>query len=61
MAALGFCCCTWVSLVVANGGYSPTVVHRLLLAVASLVEAQALCAWASVAAVCGLRSCGAQA
>ena len=55
VAAHGF------SLLVANGGYSPTVVHRLLLAVASLVEAQALGTWASVAGVCGLKSCGAQA
>ena len=35
---LGLCCCEGVSLVVASRGYSLGAVHRLCIAVASLVE-----------------------
>ena len=35
--ALGFCCCNSFSLISVRGGYSLVAVHRLLLAVASLM------------------------
>ena len=37
MALLGLHCCAIFSLVVASGGYSLAVLHRLLTVVASLV------------------------
>ena len=37
LAVLGLCCCVGFSLVVASGAFSLAVVHRLLIAVASLV------------------------
>ena len=36
LAVVGFCCCTGVSLVVANGGYSLVVAHWLLIAMVLL-------------------------
>ena len=36
-AVLGLCCCTRLFLVAMRGGYSLVVVHRLLIAVPSLV------------------------
>ena len=38
LTVLGLCCCAGSSLVVASGGHSVAAVHRLLTAVASLVE-----------------------
>ena len=38
LAILGLCCCVGFSPVAASGGYSLVAVHRLLIAVASLVE-----------------------
>ena len=49
MAALGLHCCAGFSLVAESGGYSPVVVHGLLIALASLVAEQGLTscdAWA---------------
>ena len=37
LAMLGLCCCSDFSLAVESRGYSPVAVHRLLIAVASLV------------------------
>ena len=37
LAVLGLRCCTGSSLAAVSGGYSPVVVSRLLIAVASLV------------------------
>ena len=55
-AALGF------SLTVTSGSYSPVTVHRLLIAVASLVAEHGLWgAQASVVAAHGFISCGSQA
>ena len=48
----------YFSLVVERGGYSLVVVHRLLIAVASLVEHGLWFAQASVAVAHGLSSCG---
>ena len=59
---LGLCCCSGSSLVVASGGYSLAMVHRLLIAVASLVAEHRL--WGthtSGLAAHGLKSCGFQA
>ena len=59
---LGLCCCSGSSLVVASGGYSLAMVHRLLIAVASLVAEHRL--WGtqtSGLAAHGLNSCGFQA
>ena len=42
MAVLGLHCCAIFSLVVASGGYSLAVLHRLLIAAASLVAEQGL-------------------
>ena len=59
---LGLCCCSGSSLVVASGGYSLAMVHRLLSAVASLVAEHRL--WGtqtSGLAAHGLNSCGFQA
>ena len=56
---LGLCCCEGFSLVVVSGCYALIVVHRLLIAVASLVAEHRL--WgtqASVAAAPGLSSTG---
>ena len=39
---LGLCCYTGFSVVAASGGYSPVVVRRLLIAVASLVKEHGL-------------------
>ena len=47
---LCLCCCSDFSLVAMSGGYSPVVVHRLLIVAASLVAAQAQGVGASVAA-----------
>ena len=38
LAVLGLHCCVWAFSVVVSGGYSPVVVHRLFIAVASLVS-----------------------
>ena len=38
LAVLGLCFCSGFSLVVESGGYSFVATHRLLVAVASLVE-----------------------
>ena len=37
LAVLGLCCCSDFSPAVESGDYSPVAVHRLLIAVASLV------------------------
>ena len=37
LAELGLCCCTGLSLVATSRGYSLVAVHKLLVAVASLV------------------------
>ena len=51
MAVLDLHCCTAFSLVVTNGGYSLDVVHRLLIAVASVVAKHRFWGrWASVVA-----------
>ena len=39
---LGLCCCTGFSRVVASRGYFVVVVHRLLIAVASLAAEHGL-------------------
>ena len=49
MAALGLRCCVGFSLVAESEGYSPVVVHGLLIALASLVAEKGLTncsAWA---------------
>ena len=51
LAALGLPCCAGFSLVVESGGYSPAVVHRLLIVVTSRCGAQAL-------GCVGFSSCG---
>ena len=63
VAVLGLHCCTGFSLVVASGGCSLVVAHRVLIAVASVVgEHRLWAAWASVVVVQApehwLRSCG---
>ena len=65
-AILGLCCCVGClifsalfSLVAASRSYPAAVVHRFLIAVASLVAEHGLHGvQASVAAAWGLRSCG---
>ena len=58
LALLGLCCCMSISLVAVSRGYSPVVVHELLIVVASLVAEHELSgARASVAAARGLSSC----
>ena len=58
----GLHCYMGFSLVAANGSYSLIVVHGLLIMVASLVAEHGLKgSQASVAAACGLSSCGSQA
>ena len=42
MAVLGLCCCAGFSLLAENGGFSLVAVHRLLIAVASLVAEHGL-------------------
>ena len=42
MSVLVLHCCMGFSLLVAPGGYSPVVVHRLLIAVASLTAEHGL-------------------
>ena len=42
----------------ARGGYSLAAVHRLLIAVSSIVEHELQSAWASVVVTRGLISCG---
>ena len=49
LAVLGLPCCLGSSLVAESGGCSPEVIHRLLIAVASLVAERRL------------NSCGTQA
>ena len=47
-----------LSLVLESGSYSLVVVHRLLIAAASLAAEHGLQgAWASAAAACGLSTC----
>ena len=53
MAMLGLHCSVDFYLIVVNWGYSPVVVHRLLIA-----EHMPYGTWASVVAVSGLSSCG---
>ena len=63
VVALGLCCCTRVfSVTVESGGYSPVVMHGLLIAVASSVAKHRLQGiQASVVAALGLSSYGSQA
>ena len=61
MAVLGLHCCTWAFSSCGEQGLLFVVVCRLLIAVASLVGARALGAWASVVVARGLSSCGARA
>ena len=49
-----------LSLVAVSEDYSLIVVHRLLIAVASLIAKQTLRAWASVVVTHGLSGCGTQ-
>ena len=58
LAALGLCCCARALSSCGERGLLFVVVHRLLIAVASRCRAQALGAWVSVVAACGLSSCG---
>ena len=59
LAVLGLRCCAGFSLAVASGACSRIVVHRLLIAVPSLVGEHRLWgAWASVVVVHRLQSCG---
>ena len=59
MAVLSFSCGPDFSLVALNGGYSPAVVCRLLIVVASLAAEHGLQgAQASVVATLGPSSCG---
>ena len=51
---LGLCCCSGFSLIVVRGGYSLAAVHRLLIAVSSVVEHEVQSAWASVVVAPGL-------
>ena len=37
LAALGLCCCVWLSLVAVSWGHSPAAVCGLLIAAAALV------------------------
>ena len=53
-AVLGLCCCSGFSLIVVRGGYSLAAVHRLLIAVSSVVEHEVQSAWASVVVAPGL-------
>ena len=55
------CCCVGFSPVVARGGNSLTVVHRLLIAASLAVEHGLEGTWGSVAGVLGLSSCSFQA
>ena len=54
-------CCMDFLLVVVSRVYFLVVVHRLFIAVASLVEQWLQSMWSSVAAACGLSSCSSQA
>ena len=45
LAVLDLCCCPCFFLVAASGGCSLLAVHRLLIAVASLVEEHRLGLW----------------
>ena len=59
LSALGLRCCAGFSLIEVNRGYSPDVVSGLLMVAVSLVAEHG--PWgprASVAAACGLSSCG---
>ena len=59
LAVLGLRCCAGFSLAVVSGACSRIVVHRLLIAVPSLVGEHRLWgAWASVVVVHRLQSCG---
>ena len=61
---LGLCCCTDFSLVAESRGYSPVVVHRLLIVVASSVAVhrlQQLWLQGSRAQIHRLSRCGTQA
>ena len=58
MAVLGLRCCSSFSLVVASGGYFLLARHRLLTAVASLVQHELQGTWASVAVAHELSNCG---
>ena len=55
---LGLCCCTRAFSSCGEQGLLFVTVHGLLIVVASHCGAQALGAWASVAAARGLSSCG---
>ena len=52
LAALGLLCCTRLSLIARNGGYSLVAVHGLFIAVVSLVKHGPLVLWLS----CGTRA-----
>ena len=54
LVVLGVCCCGGFSLVAVNGGYSLVAVHKLLIAVASLVVHRLQGMEPSVAVVHGL-------
>lgn len=55
LVALGlFCCCEWLSPVVAREGLLFIVVHRLLIAISSCCRPQALGAWAQQLWLTGL-------
>ena len=62
LVVLGLCCCMQFSLIAASGGYPVVAVHRLLIAVASLIAEHRLQdVRASVVVVRGLSSCGSRA
>ena len=56
---MALCCCAGFSLVVASSGHSLIVVHRFLIAMASLVAEHGLSdMWVSVVAAPGLSYAG---
>ena len=54
LAVLGLCCCQGFSPVAASSGYALVLVHRLLVAVATLL-------WCTGTRACGISNCISQA
>ena len=61
MAVLGIRCCTGFSLAAASAGRSLVVIHRPLIAVASLCCGAWALGQTSVDVACGLSDCSSQA
>ena len=57
LSVLSIHCCADLSLVVVSGGYSPVVLHGLLIAVASLVVERGLWGVRASFVAHGLSSC----